>query len=326
VRLASEDGVVTEVTWRATKLRTKAGNFVIVPNNMAAREPIINYSQPIVDTRIEVVVGAGYEASPGDVKATILDAIAHEPLMSRNHPPEVLIKDFADSAVMYRIRVWLTNFAADEQLADRIRSNVYYAFRRRGISIPYPHQVQLELPPDAYAVRRASSATIAAELARVEVFAPLSDAQRSDLAAVAKPCLFGAGEMIVRQGTAGQSMFVIVRGEASVTLTGATGELARLGSGSFFGEMSLLTGEPRTANVVAITECDLVELTSDDVRRVVLADPTIVDRVAGAVAARRVELEAHRATHGHASSAEESGSLIARAWRFLKLSPVGHRH
>ena len=62
---------------------------------------------------------------------------------------------------------------------------------------------------------------------------------------------YAAGETIVRQGDSGRSLFVVVRGEASVRLAGTDGEVARLRNGDVFGEMSLLTGEPRTATVLA---------------------------------------------------------------------------
>ena len=86
---------------------------------------------------------------PNEVKATILAAIRNEPLISSTREAEVLLFDFASSAIMYRVRVWTNDFTADERLRDRIRSAIYYAFRRSGISIPYP--IQVEIPGDAVA-------------------------------------------------------------------------------------------------------------------------------------------------------------------------------
>src|SRR6266487_2463789 len=57
VTIGGTDGVVCEVTWRATKLRTKQGNFVVVPNSTVSKETITNYSEPTRDTRIEIQVG-----------------------------------------------------------------------------------------------------------------------------------------------------------------------------------------------------------------------------------------------------------------------------
>ena len=99
VTIAGTDGLVSEVTWRATKLRTKAGNFVIVPNSVVAKETITNYSEPTQDTRLEVEVGASYDTPPNEVKAVIATALRDEPLLAcRAATPEVLIVDFAASA------------------------------------------------------------------------------------------------------------------------------------------------------------------------------------------------------------------------------------
>ena len=62
VRIADIDGQVSEVTWRATKVRTKTGNFVIVPNRKLSDDLIINYSEPNLETCIEVDIGVAYDA------------------------------------------------------------------------------------------------------------------------------------------------------------------------------------------------------------------------------------------------------------------------
>jgi CRP-like cAMP-binding protein len=136
--------------------------------------------------------------------------------------------------------------------------------------------------------------------------------------------LYAAAETIVREGDQGSSMFVIVRGEAAVTLAGTDGEVARLRDGSFFGEMSLLTGEPRAATVTAVADCDLLEIRADAFRRVVLADPAIVDAVAAAVSRRRAELDEHRAARSTApaESPDARSTFVARIRQFLRLSGV----
>ena len=73
VRIADIDGLVSEITWRATRSGRRSGNFVIVPNSKLADDIIINYSEPTPETRIEVEVGVSYDALPNDVKAVILE-------------------------------------------------------------------------------------------------------------------------------------------------------------------------------------------------------------------------------------------------------------
>src|SRR5205814_4761915 len=98
VSIAGKDGLVGEITWRATKIRTKAGNFVVVPNSVLAKDTITNYSEPTQHTRVDVEIGASYDTPPNEVKATILAAIRDEPLIARDRQPEVLVSDFGASA------------------------------------------------------------------------------------------------------------------------------------------------------------------------------------------------------------------------------------
>jgi small-conductance mechanosensitive channel/CRP-like cAMP-binding protein len=321
VTIGGKDGMVSEITWRATKIRTKAGNFVIVPNSALARDTITNYSEPTLETRIDVEVGASYETAPNDVKAAILEALRDEPIILRERTPEVLVAGFGDSAVIYRVRVWTADFSADERVADRVRTHIYYAFRRLGIVIPYPIQMHIDQAPSA--ARPDDQASPAEALAAVEIFAPLGEQQRRELAATARQSLYAAGQVIVHEGDEGSSMFVMSRGEARVTLgeaEGAGDDIARLHQGDFFGEMSLLTGEPRTATVTAVTDCELLEIGADAFRRLVLPDPALVERITSAVTARRSDLEAHRtARTARPVQIEPAHTVLARVRQFLRL-------
>jgi small-conductance mechanosensitive channel/CRP-like cAMP-binding protein len=317
VRIADIDGLVSEITWRAVKVRTKSGNFVIVPNSKLADDIIINYSEPTRDTRLEVVVGAHYDVPPNRVKAVILDALKRDPLVSTVREPEITIADFADSAITYRVWVWIADFAADYLTYDRIRSAIYYAFRRHDIVIPYPIQVQIE-KPDMSLPRDLS--VDEAVLRKVAVFSSLSTEIREQLARATTRGLFAAGEIVVRQNDSGSSMFVVASGEAVVLLEPQNQEIARIGPGGFFGEMSLLTGAPRNATVRTSVDSELLEITGAAFRQFVLANPAVVEQIGVAVANRRAELEERRASGAAAAHIEPPHTLIDRIRRYLHLT------
>jgi small-conductance mechanosensitive channel/CRP-like cAMP-binding protein len=319
VTVGGKDGLVSEITWRATTIRTKAGNFVVVPNSVLSRDTITNYSEPTRETRLEVNVHAGYETPPNLVKRVVESALLGEPLVMSEHPIEVLLADFADSYLTYHVRFWTTDFAADEIVRDRVRSRVYYAFRRHDIDFPFPVQVYVQetrakLEPGAVEHGRATA------LDRIEILSSLSPSQRGQLAAMSRLLVYGQGETIAREGDPGASMFVLQSGTAAVTLANAAGELARLHDGAFFGEMSLLTGDRRSATVTAVTDCELLEIGVDAFRRVVMTDAASVERVAEAVSNRRAELEHHRATRAAATAEPETPqTFLARVKSFLSL-------
>ena len=84
--------------------------------------------------------------------------------------------------------------------------------------------------------------------------------------------------------------------------------------------MSLLTGEPRSSSVTAVTDCDLVDITVDALRQFVLTNPTVVDQIGAAVATRAAELERHRAAGAVDVVTEPTPNFLARVRRFLRLS------
>lgn len=311
ITVGTFEGLVTEITWRATKLRTKAGNLVVVPNNIVSKEAINNYSQPDVPTRVFIEIGASYDTPPNETKAAILAAVGQATRILKTPAPEVLLADFGASALTYRVRFWINDFSHDEVARDEVRTFIYYELRRRNIEIPYPTQVEYARqevsaePPDR--IDR-----VAELIAAVPVFAALSaDAHRA-LAAGARSATFGAGEAIVREGDAGQSMFLIERGRVDVVISGGH-RVATTEAGGYFGEMSLLTGAARTATVKAVTDSALVEITAAAFREYVLGHPEVLTPIASAAAVRQQELDAVRATA--ASTARETPTSMLQRMR-----------
>ena len=316
IRVGEFEGRVTEVTWRATKLRTKAGNFVVVPNNIVAKEAITNYSEPIVPTRLEVEVGASYLSTPGDVKKAILDAVANVPKALRTPPPDALLHSFDGSAITYRARFWIDNYEMDEIVRDEVRTAIFYSFGRHGIEIPWPIEVgyEREWPePDPAAKQRQREAV----LARVDLFERLTEEQRREVAAATSAQVFGHGESIVRQGSEGQSMFVVCAGKVDVVLEPDRRLVATIEAGGYFGEMSLLTGEPRTATVLSVGDTTVLELDAAVFRRLGSADPHAIEQVGIAAVARRLELARARDSARIAATGEAPATFLGRMKRFL---------
>src|SRR5687767_14836904 len=217
VKVGDFEGRITEVTWRATKLRTKQGNFAILPNNIVAKEAIINFSEPALPLRLEVEVGASYMAPPNKVKAAMMEALRHCSRVLAAPAPDVVLVAFDASAITYRARFWIDDYAADEVSRDEVRTAIFYAFQRHEIEIPYPIQVEYErsvAAPDA-AARHGEEEGL---LAGVDLLSSLPPEARTQIALSAPMAVYGSGETIVRQAEQGQSMFVVLDGEVRVVL------------------------------------------------------------------------------------------------------------
>ncbi|MDO8834635.1 MAG: mechanosensitive ion channel family protein [Vicinamibacterales bacterium] len=313
------EGMVTEVTWRATKLRTKAGNQVVLPNAFISKEAIINYSEPSAPTRLEIVVGVSYDVPPARVKAAIQEAVDNAPLVLAVPPAEVLVDDFASSSMNYRVRFWIEDFARDTVARDQVRGAIYYSLRRHNYEIPFPMQVEMHREPHG---ERTADRLKRLEhvLSGVDLFTTLPEPLCRDLAGRADERLFGPGDAIVRQGAGGSSMFVIADGTARV-VEASGHELATLGPGNYFGEMSMLTGQPRSATVLARGECHVLELTAEALRAAALEHPDVLRRISAVVAERRADLDRHVAEAARIKGdlADLSQSLLTRIQTFLRL-------
>jgi small-conductance mechanosensitive channel/CRP-like cAMP-binding protein len=318
VRVGDHEGRVAEVTWRATKLRTKAGNFVILPNNVVAKEAIVNYSEPAAPLRLDVEVGASYLVPPNQVKAAIMEALRHSSRVLSAPAPDVILSAFDASAISYRARFWIDDYQADEASRDEVRTAIYYSFQRHGIDIPWPIQVQYEKEwkePDINEKVEEEERL----LAGVDLFATLPPELRNQVARSAPMAVYGSGETIVREGEEGQSMFVVVSGSVSVVLEPSREEVARIQRGGYFGEMSLLTGEPRSATVVAIGDVVVVEIGADLFRRLGVVHPEAIEKLGMAAMVRRAGLEQMRTATAEAVTVETT-TLMARMKKFLRLS------
>ncbi|MBP7777027.1 MAG: mechanosensitive ion channel [Acidobacteria bacterium] len=319
VRIGEFEGRVQEVTWRATKLLTKAGQFVIVPNSVMSKDPILNHSEPTIPTRIDVEIGASYDVPPNDVTRVLHEALDNAPLVLREPAPDVLFDDFGASALIYRVRFWIDDYGKDGAARDQVRRNIWYTFKRHGIEIPYPMQVEYHREaPDPHSAEHLNAR--AARLGAVDMFAGLDDDERLRLAQGCQERLFGAGERIVRQGDEGRSMFVVLAGRVRVTIEPSGQEVAVTPAGGVFGEMSMLTGDPRTATVTALDDAVLLEVTADQFRDLAVRRPGLVEHVSGIVSARRQLLaEAKAASDGARVSAHAPLTLLSRIKAFLKL-------
>jgi CRP-like cAMP-binding protein len=318
IQVSGREGQVQEITWRATKLRTKDGEFLVVPNSIVSKEPVLNYSEPTVANSVSVEVGASYLTPPNEVKAAILDAIANAPLSLRAPEPKVLVQSFGDSAINYTAYFWVNDYGVEREARDQVRTNIWYEFRRRNIEIPWPIQIQYERNEEPVWAQRHIDAA-ANYLAKIDLFAPLDASARLGLAKAGQHHLFASGESIVRQGASGDSMFVVLSGRVRVLLEPTGQEVATIPAGGFFGEMSMLTGDPRTASVKAMTDVTVLEISAAQFRELAAASPLLLDHISSIVVARRTGLEEAKATAAVVTGPEIRQTFLARMRKFLTL-------
>ena len=283
---------VMEINWRSTRLRTTDNVYLDIPNSHLARQTIINFSYPTPVHAMRLHLGVDYDVPPNRAKDALLRATVKAEGVLADPPPKVFLQNFGDSAIIYEVKFWMSDHSRLSDIQDAIRTNVWYEFQRAHIRIPFPTRtVQLERKPVTAAGRDA--AALHAALRQQPLFQCLSEAQRDRLVAGGEARRFGRGERIIEEGAAGESMFVLVVGEAEVSVqrNGHTSQLALLQAGACFGEMSLLTGARRSATVTARDDCDVLEFAKDQLAEIIRDQPAVLEQLSQLLARRRLETD-----------------------------------
>ena len=283
---------VIEINWRATRLRTTDDVTIEIPHRQMAAQNIINLNKPIRRHAMRLSVGIEYAAPPTRVKDVLLHATANAKGIATEPKPKVYLKSFGDSGIEYEIKFWLEDHSTYYEVCDSIRTNVWYSLRRHGIRIPFPiRTVQLERP--ARDKQQEVQSTARLMLRQQPLFKSFTDVQLDALLPRGHAIHFGRGEKIIVQNDDGDSMFILVDGKADVLVNrdGVQARVASLASGDCFGEMSLLTGERRSATVVASTDCEVVEIGKAVLAKSLKENPPLVVQLGELLAKRRMENE-----------------------------------
>src|SRR5215470_12714972 len=283
---------VREINWRSTRLCTNDDIYLDIPNNEMVSHQIVNLHYPTEIHAIRIRVGVDYTVPPNRVKDALGRAAQNAKNVVPDPPVKVFLVDFAEHAVVYEIKYYMENHSRINETNDSVRTNVWYELKRQGITIPFPIRT-LHVERKAAASIQEEYQEARAILRDEALFGCLSDEQIDSLVQQSQVSHFGRGERVIREGAEGNSMFVLLRGAAEVSISknGTSIPVATLKAPDCFGEMSLLTGERRTATVRAETDCQVMEIGKPVMAEVLRASPDCLERLSELLAKRKMETE-----------------------------------
>jgi small-conductance mechanosensitive channel/CRP-like cAMP-binding protein len=290
-------GTVEAISWRETRLRTMDGTFLVVPNSRITADVFLNRSRfGAIADRFEIALASAFP--PGRAIPLLLQVVQQHDQVLSDPPAQVRLKAFHDSGIAYEVQIWQKPLGDQTllELRSQLQQQIWYALQRQGQSLPYP--VREILPKRSQAPNAMQDLPVAEgcrrALAMVPMFAGLGPEELQVLVEGSQLIWFGPGEVVVRQGDSGDSLYCLLQGlvDVSWALDGERQQQVRqLCAGDVFGEMTLFLDSPRTATVRTVGECQLLEVERAVVCRLLEGNPALLESMALLVSKRRTELE-----------------------------------
>jgi hypothetical protein len=271
------------------RLQTFEHEMVIIPHKLISNEVIRNFSRPIAIHAERIRHGFSYNDPPNLAKQVLLttaletQGILHEPV------PEVFTISYDDFAITYEVKFFINNYADIESIRDRFMSRIWYAAQRNNLTIPFPIRTLYHFHgPTAHAE---GSKKFSQSLQSLPSFVPLQNVDsmdnRSDGIELQH---YGAGERVIVQGSSQSSLYIIITGQAVITISDRHGqeqELLTVKSGEFFGEMTLFSGKTSPISVIAIADLEVMVISSQAVNQMIDRQPSFAREISQILETRR---------------------------------------
>jgi branched-chain amino acid transport system substrate-binding protein len=268
-------GRITGFDIRSVRMRSANDTDLIIPNSRLNSFVVENFTSSGNENRFNVTIGLNQNISADRAKrilrAAAMDAL-NETFENYKRKPEVLLTTLSGDVNKYSIVYYFTPFEeySPEEIKDKVLSKVESHLQFAGLSIK---GINTE-----YNI-----------LKDLKIFGLLSETDLNNLSASSKKMTHLPGELIIKQGEPGESMFVLEEGLLDVFIEAKDNQKVKVGTlspGKFFGEMSLFTGEKRGATVVADMESVTLEISKVDIKSILKKKPELVNDFGEVIAER----------------------------------------
>jgi len=327
-------GRVTDIRWRSTAIETRNWETVVIPNGvlMKSKFQVLGKREgEPVQWRRWIYFDVDPGIAPGKVIATTESALSDAAIadVAANPRPNCILLAFEQGNLRYAVRYWLTDLARDDGTDSVVRQHIYTALQRAGIRLSEPEQTVHMIEEDEKHQELVKSRELQRRLQSlksVDLFAKLTKEELQFLAESLIYAPFSRGDIMTRQGNVAHWLYILVAGEAEVVLEAPDGARTKVGvlpAGSLFGEMGLMTGAPRTATVIALSDVECYRLDKASFATILQSRPELAEDMTHVLIARRGGLDAVRAGQEAADAARaarEQGELLGSIKRFFGLS------
>jgi small-conductance mechanosensitive channel len=334
IKLEHVAGRVVDIRWRSTLIETTNWETVVVPNSLLMKSSVWilgrREGMPRQWRRL-----LNFMVDPGVPPARVISTVEDEmrelaiPNVARAPAARCVLMGFEEGNLRYQLRYFLTELAEDDGTDSMVRVHLFATLQRAGIRIAEPqHTIHAVQRDEAHAetVRRRELTRRLQALNAIGIFAALSENERAEIAERLQYAPFARGDVITKQGHAAHWLYVVAYGEAEVVYEPPQGTpqvIGKVHAGEIFGEMALLSGEARTATVVAKTDVECYRLDRASFQELLSSRPEIAEEIRRVMGPRRTDLDHARsafALGGNGGSEPRRTTLIGRLQRLFGLA------
>ena len=303
IRIDDVEGKVKATRWRHTAIETRNWDTIVIPNSFLVKAKVTVIGRrggSPLQHRQWVYFQVSLNHPPTKVIETVENALRAEPIPFVAESPKLhcLLTEMKNGDGTYALRYWLTDLSQPDPTDSLIRTRIFMALHRANIPLSVPAQSILLTDEGSHRDRLETTEMEhrASALRNIELFRSLTDDERDEMATRLIDAPFVRGEAITQQGAQAHWLYIMTAGEADVrvSIDGASKKVGSLKAGDYFGEMGLMTGEPRSATVVAQTDAHCYRLSKEAFEAVLRRRPEIVEEISATLAHRRIGLDAAR--------------------------------
>jgi small-conductance mechanosensitive channel/CRP-like cAMP-binding protein len=296
-----EIGRITEMNWRAVHLVTADEITFIVPNSELLSHRVKIYSQPKQFFRDEIQVTLPYGVTTHQGERILLGAANQvEEIAAIPCKSIVSIVDYTDRGVLWSLLYWCPDAGRMPVFHYQVHQNILRNLLYVGIEVPVPILDLRRVPskPDEAEEMRGIDPLVQ----RVSIFAAMTAEELRQISSLTKNRLVSTGTPLLQQGDPGDSLFILRDGLLEVRIAADSQPeivVGRINPGSFFGERSLLLGEPRSASIIPVVDSTVAEIPREAMVQLMRGRPELAVYLGEVLTERQIKSAAKLASSHH---------------------------
>ena len=320
-------GEVIDIDRKNLKIKSENNNIITISQASLNDFVIENYWGSGKESRFEVNLRIDFTVSTNRVKRILQSAAkqAIEEYSFLSFPaPEVFIKSITESGIEYAIYFWIVPWEeiSPEDAKDKIIATVLQYLSKSGLSLSYPKEdVYVSQMPERQ-TKISLRSDVKKIISSIDLFNSFHESELEDVSNNLIEHELNANTIVIKEGNEGDSMFVVIEGLLDVFVNSKDGhhiKVGRLTPGDFFGEMSLMTGDKRSATVTAATDVLLFEITKESISKIIAARESVIIDF-GEIITRRSEVNIQFKESYEKNKQNLLNDIVGKIKKFFKSS------